>query len=165
MISGGEVEFHVQCFSQGSEEHGHELGATIGSDMSGYTMLGENISDEEGGKSGGIDLIRSGDEDALLGKPIDDNQYGCEAGGLGKMLDEVHGDGIPRTSWDRELLNETIGFVAGGLSPTTSRARGDKVVNELSDSGPSVFPSDELNSLINPEVSCKEVVVLVLKDP
>ena len=47
VVSGGEVEVHVQSFPQGTEEDGHELGAAVGSDMSRYTVFREDISNEE----------------------------------------------------------------------------------------------------------------------
>ena len=47
MVSGGEVQVHVQCFSKRAEEDGNELRPSVGSDVSWYSMLGEDISNEE----------------------------------------------------------------------------------------------------------------------
>ena len=46
MVSGGEVELHIQCFSEGSEESGDEFGAMVGGDMLGYSVFREHMSDE-----------------------------------------------------------------------------------------------------------------------
>ena len=97
VISGGEVEIHVQSFPQGTEEDGHELGATVGSNVSRYTMFREDVSNEEFGQAGGVHGICGRDEDALLGESVNNDEDSGEAGGLGKVFNEVHGDGIPRT--------------------------------------------------------------------
>ena len=47
MVSGGEVQVHAQHFSKRVEEDGNELGPSVGSDVSWYSMLGEDISNEE----------------------------------------------------------------------------------------------------------------------
>jgi hypothetical protein len=121
--------------------------------MSGNTVFGEHISNEEGSKGRRVDLIRSGDEDALLWVPINDNQDGSVSVGLRKVLDKVHRDGVPGTSRNRELLQKTIGTMTRGLSSATSGTGGDEVVDELSDSGPYVLASNKLNGLVDSEVS------------
>ena len=45
-----------------------------------------------------------GDEDGLLGKPVNDDQDGCEARRRGELLYEIHQDGIPRLLQDGELF-------------------------------------------------------------
>lgn len=66
---------------------------------------------EQFGKSGGINIVRSGDEDTLLAEMIYNNKYGGITIGGGKLLYEVHGDGVPRTFRNWELLKSAIGFV------------------------------------------------------
>ena len=97
VVSGGEVEVHVQSFPQGAEEDRHELGATVRSNMSRYTMFREDISNEEFGQAGGVHGVHGGDEDALLGESVNNDEDSSEAGGLRKMFNEIHGDGIPCT--------------------------------------------------------------------
>jgi hypothetical protein len=46
MITGGEVELHIQGLTQGSEEMEDELGVPIGGDMSRNSMLGEDMEDK-----------------------------------------------------------------------------------------------------------------------
>ena len=41
----------------------------------------------------------------MLGEDMD----GVKAGGQRKFLDEVHGDGVPGSFQDRELLQESVG--------------------------------------------------------
>jgi hypothetical protein len=47
VISGGKMQSHVQSFSEGPEESGDKFGATIGGNMGGYSVLGENVHDKE----------------------------------------------------------------------------------------------------------------------
>ena len=79
VVAGGEVESHVQCSSEGSEEVGHELGAPVGGDVGGNSVLGEDVDDEESSKSGGVDVVRGGDEYTLLRESVYDYEDGGEA--------------------------------------------------------------------------------------
>jgi hypothetical protein len=47
------------------------------------------------GEIQGSDSVIGGDEYCLLGKAIYDDEDGCKAGGVRKLLYEIHGDGIP----------------------------------------------------------------------
>ena len=86
--------------------------------MSRYTVFGEDVSNEEFSQAGGVYGVRGRNEDALLGESVNNDEDSGEAGGLGKMFNEVYGDGIPRTRRNRELLNQTIRLVSRGLRPT-----------------------------------------------
>ena len=46
MIYGSEVESHIQCGSEGSEEVRHKFGSMIGGDMAWDTVLGEKMKDK-----------------------------------------------------------------------------------------------------------------------
>jgi hypothetical protein len=46
VVAGGEVETHIECFSQGSGQMVNKLGAPIGGDMTRNSMLGEDVKDE-----------------------------------------------------------------------------------------------------------------------
>lgn len=78
---------------------------------------------EQFGKSGGIDIVRSGDEDTLLAEAVYNNKYGGITIGGGELLYEVHGDGVPRTFRNWELLESAVGFVTWGLGTLTSSTR------------------------------------------
>jgi len=46
VVSGGEVEFDIQCSSEGPEEVGYKFSYMIGGDMAWNTMLGEDVENE-----------------------------------------------------------------------------------------------------------------------
>lgn len=47
VVAGGEVKSHVECFSEGAEEVGYELRATVGGDVRRNSVLREDVEDEE----------------------------------------------------------------------------------------------------------------------
>ena len=79
VVSGSEVEIHIQCFSKRAEEDGDKLGTAVGGDVCWNTMFGEYIPDEELCKGCGIYGVRSGDKYGLFGQPVDNNKDGHEA--------------------------------------------------------------------------------------
>ena len=97
VVPGGEVEIHVQSFPQGTEEDRHKLRAAVGSNVSRYTMFGEDISNKEFGQASRVYGVRGRNEDALLGESVNNDEDSGEARGFGKVFNEVHGDGVPRT--------------------------------------------------------------------
>jgi hypothetical protein len=80
------------------------------------------------------------------------------------LLYEIHRNGIPRLLGNGELFEETIGLVTLWLASHTSGAGLAILLDEGSDTWPSVISSDQLQGLVDPEVSREDVVVLVLKD-
>jgi hypothetical protein len=70
VVSGGEVEFHVQGFSQGAEKGGYELCTPIGGDMRWNSMLGKDMEHKQLGKYWSGYGVKGGDEYGLLGKAI-----------------------------------------------------------------------------------------------
>jgi hypothetical protein len=46
VISGSEVKFHIQGFSEGAEKVGNELRTAIGSDMRGNAVFGKYMEDK-----------------------------------------------------------------------------------------------------------------------
>ena len=111
MITGGEVEFHVEEFSEGSEEGGDELRTPIGGDMLRNAVFGENVNKEKVGQIRRGDVLVARDKDTLLRGSIDDNEDRVVATGDGKALDEVHGDRVPWSECDRKRLEQTVGFM------------------------------------------------------
>jgi hypothetical protein len=49
MISRGEMEFHTEGSSEAAEEVRNELRAAVRGNMSRYSVLGEDMEDEEAG--------------------------------------------------------------------------------------------------------------------
>ena len=50
-------------------------------------------------------------ENTLLAETVNNDEDGSKSVGLGKLLDEVHGDGVPRTRRDRKLLERSVRLV------------------------------------------------------
>ena len=67
VVSGGEVELHVKCFSEGVEKLGNELGTSVGGYMFGDAMLREDMHDEYGCKVFRRTVNCSRDENTLFG--------------------------------------------------------------------------------------------------
>lgn len=70
MISGSEVEFHVQSFSERLEEVGHEFRTSVGGNVRRDSMFGKDVEDEELSELSRSDSIVSRDEYSLLGKSV-----------------------------------------------------------------------------------------------
>ena len=84
------MELHVQRDSERPEEAGHELRTTVGGDMGRNSVLGKDMEYEELGKSGGVDVVGSRNEDGLFAETVDDDKDGGKSAGVRKLLDEVH---------------------------------------------------------------------------
>ena len=95
---------------------------------------------------------------------IHDDQDGVEAGGWGKFLDEIHGEGVPGSFQDRKLLQESVGSVTLWLGLHTSGARLAVVLNEGVEEQPSIVVTDKLKGLVLAKVSRDWMVVFVEKD-
>ena len=59
-------------------------------------------------------------ENALLREAVNDDEDGGVSAGEGKVFNEIHGDGVPRSLWHRELLEESIEVMMRSLSTSTS---------------------------------------------
>ena len=84
------METDVQSLAKGMEEVGYEFGSTVGSDMGGNAVLGEDVEKEQLRQSGGVDGVMRGDEYALFGQAIHNDEDGCESGRGQKVFNEVH---------------------------------------------------------------------------
>ena len=89
---------------------------------------------------------------------------GVEAGGWRKFLDEVHGDGVPGSFWDQELLQKSIGSVMLWLGLHTGGAGLAIVLNQGTEERPSVVVTDELKGFVLAKVSRDWMVVFVEED-
>ena len=80
MISGSEMQFHVQGDSERVEEMGNEFRSAVGSDMAWNSVLGEDVKNEELCKLLRCDHVVSQNEKSLLGETINDDQYSSITG-------------------------------------------------------------------------------------
>jgi hypothetical protein len=78
----------------------------------------------------------------LLGKAIYDDEDGCKARGVWKLLYEIHGDGIPWFFWNGKLFEQSVWFVSWNLGSGAGSAGFDIVFYIRADSGPCIFMTD-----------------------
>ena len=69
------------------------------------------------------------------------------------MFYEVHGDGVPRFLWYRELFKEAEWTVMRSLHTGTGGAGADVFLDEGVQSWPNIFMADELLHPILPKVA------------
>ena len=158
------MESHVQCSSEGSEEAGHELRAPVGGDVRGDSVLGEDVNEEELGEFLGSDGVVTWDENALLRGAVDDHQDRGESVRRRKVLDEVGGNGVPRTFRHRERAEKTVRAVARSLVTLAVDARPAVVANKCPDLRPHVLTANYLQRPVLAVVSGKNVVVVIAED-
>ena len=144
---------------------GYELGAPVGRDVRRNPVLGENVEDEQVGELFGIEGVVRRDEDGLLGEPIYYDQDRRKTVGAREVLDEVHGDGVPRAFGDRKLLQSAVGEVTGDLRSRAGHAGLAVVSDEELESGPSVVAENKCLGLVLSPVACRRMVVTGSKDP
>ena len=75
MITGSEMQLHVQSDSERAEEMGNEFGSAIRSDVAWNSMLGEDVKNKELCKLLRCDHVVSQNEESLLGETINNDQY------------------------------------------------------------------------------------------
>ena len=80
MITGSEMQFHVQSDSERAEEMGNDFGSAVGSDMAWNSMLGEDVKNKELCKLLRCNRIMSWNEKSLLGETINNDQYSSITG-------------------------------------------------------------------------------------
>ena len=95
----------------------------------------------------------------MLSEPVDYHQDRGVASGVRELLDEVHGDGVPGSLGDRELLQSTVGEMPGNFSSRTGSTGLTVVPDEESKSGPGVVPQDQGLRLVLSPVSGSRMVV------
>ncbi|EJF59971.1 hypothetical protein DICSQDRAFT_63901 [Dichomitus squalens LYAD-421 SS1] len=164
MVPGDEVEVHVKDSSEGVEEVGHKFRATVRGDVGRNSVLGEDVLKEQFRELRSVECIVRRDEDGLFGEPVDDNQDVCETVRVWQLLDEVHGDGVPWTLRDRELLEGSVGKVTESFG---SRAGGTGlavVLDKELESRPGVFLEDQGLGLVLAPVSGGWVIVVGPED-
>src|ERR1700710_2228442 len=74
VVPRGEVEMHVKCFTKRAEEVRDKFRTAIRCDVRGYTMLGENVEQEEFCEFRGCDGVVGRDKYCLLREAVDDDE-------------------------------------------------------------------------------------------
>ena len=82
------------------------------------------------------------DADELLTGSVNDVEDGGVAVGRRKLFNEVEGNGMPWTRWNRELLNKSGWLVSRVLVPLAGDATVNKVLNVSTNVGPSIILSE-----------------------
>ena len=142
VVTGSEMEFHVQGFSERSKEVRDKLGPVIRCNMGRNTVFGKYMDNEELGQLSGSDGVVCGDENALLGEMIYHYQDSSKPFGNWEVFNEIHGNRIPRMGRDGKLTEKTIRLVALGLVPRTSCTRSTIVSNKCVNTQPSILSAD-----------------------
>ena len=155
------MERHVQGLTQRPEEVGDELRTSIGGDVRRNSVFREHMEDEELGELRGGDGVVSRDKDRLFRESVNNDEDCCITGGGRELLNEIHGDGIPRLLRDRKLFKTSIWSVTGSFSSVTTSAGLTEILNKVAKSGPGVLSSDQVDSLVLSEVSSGRMIVLV----
>ena len=95
------MRLDVKEFGEGASEPRNKLGASVGGGVMRNTMFGEDMDDAElseiFGRTGGV----RGDEDALLGELVYNDEDRVVTVRKGECFDEVHGDRVLGAFSDR----------------------------------------------------------------
>ena len=132
--------------------------------MTGRTMFGEHVKEEKSGETFRVDVVRCRDEYAGLGQAIDDDENGGKAVGKGKLLDEIHGDGIPRALGNGQRLKSAVRLVATGFIPTTSDARLNISAYRSPEVWPVVVAGHHGESLVLTGMSGEDMIVFIAEN-
>src|SRR6266481_9765885 len=95
---------------------------------------------------------------------INNDQDRCITGRLGKVLYEIHGDGIPWPLRNGKLLEKPVWSVAHRFGMGTDDARLAVVFDVGQESRPVVIEVNLVNGLGLTMMSCKRMVMRVLKN-
>ena len=110
------MEADVECFAKGVQKPGHKLSSMIRHGVVQDTVLGIDVHDEQERKLFRVDGVNSGDEDALFGEAVDNNEDGGKTTREGQLFNEVHRYRIPRMRWCRKGFQEAVWFMLWGLT-------------------------------------------------
>ena len=101
----------------------------------------------------------SRNEECLFRQSINDHEDGSEAFRRRKLLNEVHGCGVPWFLRYGELFQESERTVSGCLGMGTGCARTDVVLDKGADARPGIFLMDEFQCSVLPEVASCRVIM------
>ncbi len=73
VMTGGEVQLHVEEFSERPEEGRDKLGAPVAGDMAGDSVLGEDVNEEEPGEFRRVDMSVARYKNDLFGCAINND--------------------------------------------------------------------------------------------
>jgi hypothetical protein len=127
-------------------------------------VLGEDVPKVQFGDSFGRDCCGARDEEPELSETLDDYQNGIVAVGFGKFFDEVHGDRLEGSVWDRKLLEKAVRLVPNRLGPGTTGTSFAEFGDIPSHRRPIEFPSNEIQGFDEAGVSSCRMVVFILHD-
>ncbi|KIJ12689.1 hypothetical protein PAXINDRAFT_82472 [Paxillus involutus ATCC 200175] len=131
--------------------------------MGGNSVLGKRVEEKDLCKSRRVYGVVCQDEYSLLGKAVNDYQDSGETARGREFLNEIHRDGVPWLIGNGELFKQPIGSVSRGFGSGAGSTGTDIVLYKCSESWPSIFLMNQLESLILSEVSGQGMVVLVSK--
>ena len=80
-------------------------------------------------------LVCGGEEECLLGETIYNDEDGSETRRHWELFYKIHGDGVPRTLGNGELLQSSIRLVSSCLSSSASHTRFHKAIHIISEFG------------------------------
>jgi len=90
--------------------------------MTRYSVLQEDMEYKEAGQLDCSKSIMGQNEDSLLGESVNDSKNGCKSSQGGKLFNEIHRYGIPRTCGNGKWFEESIGLVLTRLDSTADCA-------------------------------------------
>src|SRR5882757_8498380 len=83
---------------------------------------------------------------------------------LQEMFDKVHGNGVPQAFRNRELLEESVGFMSGCFGTLAGGTGVAEFLDEGPKVGPNIFLSDCPKGFVLSSVSREDVIVIILED-
>ena len=100
MVTGSEMEFHVQGFAKRSKEMRDKLGAVIRCNMRRNTVFRKYMDNKESSQLSGSNGVMCGDKNALLGEMIYHYQDSGKPFGDQEVFNEIHRNRIPWMGWE-----------------------------------------------------------------
>ena len=117
------MEAHVECFAEGTQKPEHELSSVIRRGVVRDTVLGIDMHDEQEHELFRVNGVNGGDEDALFGEAVDNDDDSSKTAGEGQLFNEVHRYRIPRMQQCRKGFQEAIQFMPWGLTTLADDTR------------------------------------------
>ena len=78
----------------------------------------------------------------MFKESINDYEECCISVRVGKVFNEVDGNGIPGSFGDQELLQKSVGFMMRGFGPFASGTRTTKMLDKGSEIRPNIVSAD-----------------------
>ena len=100
----------------------------------------------------------------MLRESINDYKECGMARRVGKVFNEVHGNGVPRLLRHQELLQKSIRFMMRGFGSFASGARVTELLDKSMKIRPNVVTMYCFKGFVLPNMSCKDMIMFILKD-